>query len=53
MWDYVRRVYYKYKSGAGIPAYSGVGVASSSITNADQQVFVHSSNCLFKIMNFS
>ncbi|URE07156.1 cryptochrome 2 [Musa troglodytarum] len=35
--DYARRIYYRYRSG-GIPAYSGVGVASSSFVNSSQQV---------------
>ncbi|XP_009401946.2 inositol phosphorylceramide glucuronosyltransferase 1-like [Musa acuminata AAA Group] len=34
--DYARRIYYRYRSG-GIPAYSGVGVASSSFVNSSQQ----------------
>lgn len=34
--DYARRVYYRYRSGTGITAYSGVGV-TSSISNSNQQ----------------
>lgn len=34
--DYARRIFYKYKAG-GLPVYSGVGLASSSIINSNQQ----------------
>lgn len=35
--DYARRIFYKFKAGGGLPVYSGVGVASSSIINSNQQ----------------
>lgn len=49
--DYVRRVYCKFKSGAGIQGYSRVGVVPSSIAAA-QQVFLHISKFLFKLLVF-
>ncbi|KAJ6843886.1 inositol phosphorylceramide glucuronosyltransferase 1 [Iris pallida] len=39
--DYARRIYYEFKSSSGSPSYSGVGVASSSTFNSNQQVLVH------------
>lgn len=35
--DYGRRLYYRFRSGSGSPAYSGVGVSSSSITKSNLQ----------------
>lgn len=35
--DYLRHLYYRFRSGSGSPAYSGVGVASSSITISNLQ----------------
>ncbi|XP_008807617.1 inositol phosphorylceramide glucuronosyltransferase 1 [Phoenix dactylifera] len=35
--EYARRIYYRFKSGGGLPTYAGVSVASSSIINSNQQ----------------
>lgn len=35
--DYARRMYYRFKSSGGLPTYSGVSIASSSIINSNQQ----------------
>lgn len=35
---FARRAYYRYRSSGGLPVYSSVGVASSSIANSNQQV---------------
>ncbi|OAY67195.1 Inositol phosphorylceramide glucuronosyltransferase 1 [Ananas comosus] len=34
---FARRAYYRYRSSGGLPVYSSVGVASSSIANSNQQ----------------
>lgn len=36
--EYARRIYYKFKPSSGNPSYSGVGVASSSTINSNQQI---------------